>query len=167
MRIQLRCWQSHWWGIIYAPAVLTHKSHKRLLIMTAARPSWLQIQHFIKGVRQMTCTSNTSTPQHPEVRARLQANSGFKISIGGLTGGSCECEAKNKLISSGEGEFPLLKHPPTTEKTAQWKRGGGFLHSLGTFLPWSTSLFSHSPCADMWTEPPVSPVHYLATCLIS
>lgn len=95
--LQLWCWQSHWWGIIYAPAAWTHKSHKRLLIMTAARPSWPQMQHFIKGMTQMSRTSHMSTPRHPEERARLRANSGFKISIDGLMRGSHECEAENKL----------------------------------------------------------------------
>ena len=79
-------------------------------MMTAARPSRPQTQQFIKGVTKMSRTSNMSTPRHPEVPARLQ-HSGFKISIGESTRGSCECEARNKLIGSGEGEFLQRKLP--------------------------------------------------------
>lgn len=86
------------WGGLYTPAAFTHKRHERLLIKTTAPQSRLQTQHSIEGVRQMSCAANTSTPEHPGVRVGPGANSGFKISIGGLTRGSCECEAKNKLL---------------------------------------------------------------------
>lgn len=76
----------------------THKRQERLLIKTAAPQSWLQTRHSIEGVKRMSCAANTSTPQHPGVRLGPGANSGFKISISGLTRGSCECEAKNKLL---------------------------------------------------------------------
>lgn len=85
-------------GGLYAPVAFTHKTHERLLIKTTAPQSRLQTRHSIEGEKQMACAANLSTPPHPGVRVGPGANSGFKISISGLTRGSCECEAKNKLL---------------------------------------------------------------------
>lgn len=81
----------------------------------------------------------------------LCVNSGFKISIRVLTWGHVSVSL-NIARRSGEEEFLLIKHDPTTEKNITQRHGEASLHSLGTSLPWSTSLFSHSPSAELRTH---------------
>lgn len=136
-------------------------------------PRELHDVDFIKGVRPawlMSCTWGASVCEHPEAcewGEGLWANIGNKISISILTLGSCE-SLKIVLGSAFRwgGVSPWSNATQQQRKTPNKGTMGPFVfYSLGTFLPWSTSLVSHSPSAHMRTrrDSAVSLVLRLAT----
>lgn len=108
----------------------------------------------------MSCAANTSTPQHPGVRVGPGANSGFKISISGLTRGSCECEAKNKLLLRWGGSS-------RRSNTIQRQRNPPNKSAAGTvFTVWARFCLDPHLCFPTAPAPACEPGQPSARCTI-